>query len=145
MFAQPFFSKAQEAVIIEAIKTAEKDTSGEIRVHIEPKCEGNEFERALEVFKKLGMYKTKDHTGVLFYVAVESRKLAIVADKGINDKVSPDFWDNIRDGLIQHFKTGNHATGLAEGIIKCGQQLKAFFPYQSNDTNELPNNISYKA
>jgi uncharacterized membrane protein len=144
-FKKAIFSKQQEAIIIEAIKVAEKNTSGEIRVHVESNCDKNEFERALEVFSKLNMHQTKEHNGVLIYVAMDSRKLAIVADKGINEKVPVNFWHEIRDGMIQQFQKQNHAEGIAEGIIKCGQQLKKFFPYRSNDTNELPDSISYKA
>ncbi len=138
------FSPQEEALIITSIKEAEKNTSGEIRVHIEKKCKGNEFERGLVVFEKLKMHDTKDRNAVLFYLAAESKKLAIIADEGINQKVPANFWDNIRDGLVAHFKTENYTLGLAEAITKCGLQLKTYFPYQSDDTNELLDTISYK-
>jgi len=147
---EDFLSTEEEAAIIEAIRIAEKNTSGEIRVHLEPKSISAEapnkqidaFDRAAEVFDMLNMNNTKESNGVLLYVAVEDRTLVIMGDKGINDIVGQDFWDGTKDVIIKHFKNGDMKQGLVEGILKAGEKLKKHFPYQKNDKNELPDDIS---
>ncbi len=147
---EDFLTSEEETAIIEAIRTAEKNTSGEIRVHLEPSSmsteEPNEhidaFDRALEVFDMLNMENTKQRNGVLIYVAVDDRTLVIMGDKGINDIVGQNFWESTKDIIINHFKNGEMKKGLVEGILKAGEQLKAHFPYTSDDKNELPDDIS---
>jgi len=139
---EDFLSKTDEQEIVQAIVEAEKNTSGEIRVHIEEHSEKSPLDRAQEVFFELNMNETKDQNGVLFYICVSDKKFAIIGDKGINDAVESDFWDGTKDTVIANFKEGNFKKGLVEGILKAGQQLKHYFPYQSDDTNELSNEIS---
>lgn len=147
---EEFLTSEDEAAIIEAIRIAEKNTSGEIRVHLETHSlsaeEPNEpidaFDRAVEVFDMLDMDNTKERNGVLIYVAVQDRTLVIMGDKGINDIVGQDFWESTKDIIINHFKNGNMKQGLVEGILKAGEQLKKHFPYKKDDKNELPNDIS---
>ncbi len=139
---EDFLTASQEQQIVEAIKTAEKNTSGEIRVHIEKNTEKPPMERALEVFYSLKMDTTKLRNGVLLYIAVESKKLAIIGDEGINNKVPEDFWETEKELMLSHFAKGEFEKGIELAIIKVGEKLKDFFPYQSNDTNELSNEIS---
>ena len=139
---EDFLSKAEEQEIVQAIVEAEKNTSGEIRVHIEEHSEKSPLERAQEVFFELNMNETKDKNGVLFYVCVADKKFAILGDKGINEVVEADFWDCTKDTVIANFKEGNFKKGLVEGILRAGERLKKYFPYQSDDTNELSNEIS---
>jgi uncharacterized membrane protein len=139
---EDFLSKADEQEIVQAIVEAEKNTSGEIRVHIEEHSEKSPLDRAQEVFFELNMNETQDQNGVLFYICVSDKKFAIIGDKGINDAVESDFWDGTKDTVIANFKEGNFKKGLVEGILKAGQRLKHYFPYQSDDTNELSNEIS---
>lgn len=139
---EAFLTASEEAEVIEAIRAAELNTSGEIRVHLEAHSEGDVFDRATEVFDFLHMDNTKNSNGVLIYVAVEDRNLVIMGDQGINDVVSQDFWDSTKDTIIAHFSEGNMKQGLVDGILKAGQQLKKHFPYKRNDTDELPNEIS---
>ena len=139
---EDFLSKTDEQEIVQAIVEAEKNTSGEIRVHIEEHSEKKPLDRAQEVFFELNMNETQDRNGVLFYICVSDKKFAIIGDKGINDAVESDFWDGTKDTVIANFKEGNFKKGLVEGILKAGQQLKHYFPYQSDDTNELSNEIS---
>jgi uncharacterized membrane protein len=141
--ASSFFTKEQQAQILAAVKEAEEATSGEIRVHIETSCPGEVLDRAAWVFKKLGMNKTADRNGVLFYLAVEDRKFAIIGDAGINAKVPAGFWDCIYELLLRNFKIGRFTEALSEGIILAGRQLKAHFPHQKDDSNELPDEISF--
>ena len=147
---EDFLTPEEETAIIEAIRIAEKNTSGEIRVHLEPTSisaeEPNEpidaFDRAAEVFDLLNMDNTKESNGVLIYVAVQDRTLVIMGDKGINDIVGQNFWEETKDVIINHFKNGNIKQGLVEGILKAGEQLKKHFPYKKDDKNELPDDIS---
>jgi len=137
-----FLSAKDEAEIIEAIRTAEQNTSGEIRIHIE-ECSTIEIqERALEVFHYLKMNNTKLRNGVLIYVATEDKSFAIYGDKGINDLVASNFWDSTKDIIQMHFKLGNFKQGLKEGVLKVGDQLEKHFPYLKDDTDELSNQIS---
>ena len=139
---EDFLSKAEEQEIVQAILEAEKNTSGEIRVHIEEHTEKSPLERAQEVFFELKMDETQDRNGVLFYVCVSDKKFAILGDKGINEAVESDFWDCTKDTVIANFKEGNFKKGLVEGILRAGERLKKYFPFQSDDTNELSNEIS---
>ena len=137
-----FLSKEEEQEIVQAIVEAEKNTSGEVRVHIEKHSNKTPLERAQEVFFELKMEATNDRNGVLFYVSVTDKKFAIIGDQGINELVATDFWDTTKEIVIAHFKNGNFKTGLVEGILSAGNQLKAYFPYQSDDEDELSNEIS---
>jgi uncharacterized membrane protein len=137
-----FLSKAEEQEIVEAIGKAEKNTSGEIRVHIEKENTIAPLDRAMEVFRNLQMENTQGRNGVIIYVAVKSKHFAIYGDKGINEKVDIDFWDSTKEIMQNHFKNGNFKQGLIDGILKAGEQLKNHFPFQDNDTNELSNEIS---
>jgi uncharacterized membrane protein len=139
---EEFLSKAEESEIVEAIRLAEKNTSGEIRVHLEKKTSIAPVERAVEVFYRLKMDKTKDSNGVIIYVAVKSKLFAIYGDKGINEKVGTDFWDSTKEVMTTNFKKGNNKQALVDGITKAGEQLKKYFPYQDDDINELSNEIS---
>lgn len=137
------FSKDDRKRIIDAIMMAEKETSGEIQVHLEGRCKTEVLDRAAQVFKTLRMQKTEQRNGVLFYLAVEDRKLAILGDSGINERVASDFWDDVRNAMLESFKAERFTEGLCTGIGMAGQQLKEYFPYQQGDKNELPDEISF--
>jgi uncharacterized membrane protein len=143
MKASSFFTKEQQAQILASVKEAELDTSGEIRVHIETSLKGDVLDRAAWLFKKLGMYKTAGRNGVLFYLAVNDKKFAIIGDAGINAKVPAGFWDEISEYLKKNFKEGKFTEGLSGGILMAGKQLKVHFPHQKDDINELPDEISF--
>jgi uncharacterized membrane protein len=143
MKASTFFTPDEQKSILAAIQEAEKETSGEIRLHLDTTCKENVLDRAAWLFRKLGMDKTAARNGVLFYLAVEDRKFAILGDSGINSKVPEDFWNNIKEHLAGKFKEGKFAEGLSEGIITAGQQLRTHFPCCKDDVNELSDEISY--
>lgn len=138
-----FLSKEDEKMIGGAIENAEKQTSGEIRVHIESSCKSEVLDRAAEVFKSLSLHKTKERNGVLFYVSVNDHKFAIIGDAGINALVPHDFWDVTKETVLDYFKKGEIAQGLMKGIEIAGIHLKQYFPYQEDDENELSDEISY--
>ena len=139
---EDFFTANEEQQVVEAIQTAEKNTSGEIRVHIEKTTDKDPLERAKAIFYELKMNETQAQNGVLFYVATESHHFAILGDKGINDLVPDDFWNAEKELVLSHFAKREFAKGLELGIIEAGKKLKEFFPYQSDDTNELSDEIS---
>jgi uncharacterized membrane protein len=142
MSVAKFLNPEEESQILEAIRIAETNTSGEIRVHLETNCEGDVMERAQFVFKKLKMHRTKLRNGVLFYIATDSHHFAILGDKGIDEKVDSNFWNETKELVISKLKNKETAIGLEQGILKVGEQLKAFFPYQPDDENELTDEIS---
>lgn len=139
---EDFLTKEEEQEIVEAIRMAETNTSGEIRVHIEKTTSKAHYDRALEVFHELRMDETQLKNGVLLYFAVEDKNFVICGDKGINDLVSDDFWDCTKDVMTGHFKQGNFKQGIVDGILNAGEQLKKHFPWTEGDTNELSNEIS---
>lgn len=138
-----FFNKQEKENITLAIKEAELNTSGEIRVHIEGKCREEVMDRAVYIFEKLGMHKTELRNGVLFYLAVNDHKFAILGDAGINQVVPDDFWDEIKKSMLDFFSEKQFSEGLSRGIKMAGEQLKNHFPYQKDDINELSDEISF--
>lgn len=141
--ARNFFTKEQLEDLRLAIMNAELDTSGEIRVHIENTCSGEVMDRALVMFHKLEMDKTQNRNGVLIYLAVKNRKFAIIGDKAIHEVVTENFWDSIRNKMLNHFRENRFTEGLVEAITETGLKLKKYFPYQTDDVNELSDDISF--
>ncbi|WP_417942289.1 TPM domain-containing protein [Flavobacterium sp. RS13.1] len=139
---EDFLTREEEQEIVEAIRMAEENTSGEIRVHIEKTTSKVPFDRALEVFHELRMNETQLQNGVLFYFAVDDKNFVICGDKGINDLVADDFWDCTKDKMTAQFKAGKFKQGIVDGILNAGEQLKKYFPWTEGDTNELSNEIS---
>src|SRR5699024_9537616 len=129
--------------IVDAIAEAENKTSGEIRIHIEPTCKKEPLIRAQKVFHALGMDQTQLQNGVLIYIASEDHKAAVYAGAGIHTRVEDNFWQDVLDIILQHFKQQDYGEGMAKAVIKVGDKLKELFPYQSGDVNELTDEISY--
>ncbi len=143
MNAVTIFTKSEKKNIIQAIEKAELHTSGEIRLHVEDNCTENPYKRALEVFYLLKMENTKERNGVLLYIAIKDKKLAIIGDQGIHEKVSNDFWDKIIFKLQENFKNEIFAIGTIEAILEIGNQLSTYFPLNNDDKDELTNEISF--
>ena len=138
-----FLSKQEKEQITLAIKEAELNTSGEIRLHLEKNCKEDALDKASYWFKELKMHKTKARNGVLFYLAIEDKKFAILGDVGINSVTPDDFWENIRSEILDYFKENKFTDGLSKGISMAGEALKEKFPYQKDDVNELSDEISF--
>lgn len=141
---QKFLTTAEEDQVIAAIREAEAHTSGEIRVHIEADYKGDIEKRVKYLFKKLKMNKTERRNGVLFYMAVNNHQFYIFGDKGIYEAVPKDFWETTKDKMVTFFKEEHYTEGLIKGILEAGSQLKKYFPYELDDQNELPDEISYQ-
>ncbi|MCB0517847.1 MAG: TPM domain-containing protein [Lewinellaceae bacterium] len=138
-----FFSKEEEGRIISTIKEAEKQTSGEIRVHLERDYEGSIMGAAYRTFLGLGMDRTKERNGVLIFLVPERKDFAIYGDRGINEKVPNGFWEEVRNVMQGNFRDGRFAEGVCQGVQLAGEKLRAYFPWQKGDKNELPDEISY--
>jgi uncharacterized membrane protein len=143
MNVRSYFSEKDKLKIENAIRAAELNTSGEIRVHIEKHCREDVLDRAAYIFEKLQMQKTELRNGVLFYLAIKDHKFAILGDAGINLKVPDNFWEEIKNEMTTFFKEGDFTGGLSNGILKAGEQLKTHFPYLADDVNELSDEISF--
>lgn len=141
--AQNILNREEDQRIVEAIKTAERNTSGEIKVHIENHCKGDVEERSIVVFNKLKLNETKLRNGVLIYIAVKDHKFAILGDEGINQVVEANFWNDVKDMMAAKFREGLFEEGLEAGVLRCGEKLKTYFPYQNDDINEISDEISY--
>jgi uncharacterized membrane protein len=137
-----FITTEDQDKISLAIKNAEGQTSGEIRVHLEQKCKLNVLDRAADLFAELGMHKTRLRNGVLFYLAWEDRKFAILGDAGINSVVPDNFWDEVKIRMQVRFRTGHFVEGICEGVELAGEKLREKFPRAHDDDNELPDQVS---
>lgn len=138
-----FFKKEEETRIVEAIREAERNTSGEIRVHLDDDCKGPIMEEAIRTFGRLKMHRTEARNGVLIFLATERHEFAIIGDEGIDRVTGEDFWREERDLMQAYFRRGAFCEGLCLAIGQVGEKLKTYFPYQSDDINELPDEISY--
>jgi uncharacterized membrane protein len=137
------FTEEEQLLIRRAVEKAELNTSGEIRVCIEKTCSEEVLDRAAKYLYKLDMDKTKLRNGVLIYLATVDRKFAVIGDAGINKVVPDTFWDDTKHAMLEQFKFGKLVEGIATGVAMAGEQLKKFFPYQTEDTNELPDDIAF--
>lgn len=145
LFNKRFFKRSEEEQIVHTIRDAELCTSGEIRVHIHTtESQTKILEAAADTFTRLGMEKTALRNGVLIYLSVKDKEFAIIGDEGINEKVPENFWDSTKEKIQQQFRKGNFVQGLQDGISEAGFQLKTHFPYETDDENELPDEISYE-
>lgn len=143
MAEQNFLTEEQEEQVVDAIQRTEKVTSGEVRVHIEHTCEDDALDRAKELFKEMDMHETELKNGVLVYVASDDHKVAVFGGKGIHEKVGQNFWDDVIKLMISHFKQDEFEAGLVKAVDRIGEKLSSYFPYQKDDVNELPDEISY--
>lgn len=142
--AEDHFAPHEKQTIVAAIQQAEKQTSGEVRVFIESKCRFvNAIDRAKELFEQLDMYKTEQRNAVIVYVAVKHRQLAIYADEGIYHKAGAGFWNEQVQQMLSHFNKEDYAEGIARVVLKIGEALQHYFPYEKNDTNELSDDIVF--
>ena len=142
MNVDKFFTRDEKNQIISAIKEAELQSSGEVRLHIESSCKTDTVERTMQIFEKLKMHETQLRNGTLIYLAIKDRKFAIFGDEGINEVVPDNFWDDVRDIMQTEFKSEKFVSGLVKGINLVGEKLKEFFPYSDDDVNELSDDIS---
>jgi uncharacterized membrane protein len=140
-----FFSHDEKEMVLQAIRNAEQQTSGEIRVYLESRCRFvDPMDRAAEIFFGLQMDQTRDRNGVLVYIATKDRQLAILGDKGIHEQVGQEFWQQEVQQMLDEFQSDHYATGIAKVVTEVGEALKTHFPYDGRtDKNELPDDIVF--
>ncbi|HOC36947.1 MAG TPA: TPM domain-containing protein [Tenuifilaceae bacterium] len=143
MKAKDYFTLEEQKRITDAVEQAEKNTSGEIRVHVENECRIDVLDRAVQIFAMLKMHKTKLRNGVLIYLSLKDHKFAILGDAGINAKVPEDFWDSTKQAMLEEFQENRLTEGIIKGITMAGEKLKEHFPYKQDDVDELTNDISF--
>jgi len=141
MRQKEFLASLDQPRIVSAIAAAEQMTSGEIRVHVQPKAGGEIRNVAERTFERLGMTKTALRNGVLLFIATEEQRFVILGDQGIDAKVPPSFWDDIAARLTSRFQAGELTDGIVEAIHSAGAQLRQYFPRATDDVNELPDEI----
>ena len=129
--------------IADAITAAERHTTGEICVHVTPRCRGNVMKRAVKTFNRLHLYTTKRRNAVLIFIAYEDRKLAILGDTAINEAVPEGFWDGEVEELTNYLKAGRPVDGLCAIIARMGERLSEYFPGERDDENELSNQVTF--
>lgn len=144
MSPEKHFTPEEKERMVNAIREAEKNTSGEIRVHFENHCKKEVLDCAAQIFAELKMHKTAQRNGILIYIALEDKKVAVIGDIGINSRVPINYWEAIKDRMIVKFREGRICEGVCEAVLATGQQLKEYFPYEKGDINELPDDISFK-
>jgi len=137
-----FLAGSDLDAVTRAIARAEGRTSGEIRVHLEATCPGDPTPRAVAVFERLGMHRTARRNGVLIYVAIEDRKLAVIGDAGVHERVAPDYWQGLSGTLVAHFREGRPRDGLVTAIREVGEELRRHFPRAPDDRDELSDEVS---
>lgn len=140
------FSPTEESEILEAIRTAERNSTGEIRLYVEDFClRDSPVERAEELFQLFGMFNTQQRNGVLIYLAEKSRHFAVWGDVGIHQAVGNSFWEAEKKLLREHLQNGQAAQGVRLAIEQVGERLRRFFPADpsADNDNELPDDIIY--
>ncbi len=140
-----FFPEEDSRLIVKAIRHAEKNTSGEVRVYVESRCSWvNAIDRAAEVFVSLKMDNTEQHNGVLVYVAIKDKQLAVYGDRGIHEKVGYEYWNKVVNEMLANFNSREYGKGIAECVIQIGDALRNYFPFERDiDKNELPDEIVF--
>jgi uncharacterized membrane protein len=137
-----FLSEDDLASIARAVRQAETRTSAEVRVHLDHACEGDALRRAIKVFERLGMHRTAERHGVLIYISVTDRKLAVIGDAGIHERVGEAYWQGLVDAVRDHLRQRRSREGLLHAIAEVGEALGQHFPRRPDDVNELPDDVS---
>ena len=138
MKALEYFNDSEKLRIRQAVKEAELNTSGEIRIYIEDHCKGELMDRAAFIFEEMKIHETANRNGVLIYLAFSDKRFAVLGDAGIHIIVGNDFWLSVKEMLIEQFKKGRYTDGLIAAIKEAGNVLQKHFPFEKGDTNELP-------
>jgi uncharacterized membrane protein len=137
-----FLSDEDLEAVMRAVAQAERDTSAEIRVHLDHRCPGDALQRAIKIFERLGMHKTAQRNGVLVYISVTDRKLAIVGDTGIHERVGEAYWEGLVAGVLLRMREQGPRDGLLHALAEVGRALGHHFPRRPGDQNELSDEVS---
>jgi uncharacterized membrane protein len=141
-WVRDLLTEADLEAVRRAILEAEASTSAEIRVHLDHRCPGDPMARAVAVFEGLGMHKTAERHGVLIYIAIADRKLAVIGDRGIHERVGDQYWPELVAAVTSHFRDERPRDGLVHAVGELGQVLRQHFPRRPDDVDELGNEVS---
>jgi uncharacterized membrane protein len=141
-WVREFASGTDLEAVKQAITEAEASTSAEIKVHLDKTCPGDPIARATAVFEKLGMHRTAARHGVLVYVAILDRKLAVIGDQGIHERVGEAYWQRLVADVLAHFREERPRDGLLHAVGELGAALGQHFPRSPDDQNELRDEVS---
>jgi uncharacterized membrane protein len=141
-WVRSFMSEADLHAVTTAVEEAERMTSAEIRVHLDHRCPGDAMAQAVTVFERLGMHRTEERHGVLIYVVVGDRKLAVIGDKGIHERVGDAYWQGLVASVIAHMREQRPRDGLLHAVRGVGEILRTHFPRRPDDRNELTDEVS---
>jgi len=141
-WVRAFLSDDDLEAVARAVAEAERHTSAEIRVHGDHACQGDALQQAIKVFGRLGMHRTAERNGVLVYISVTDRKLAIIGDKGIHERVGEVYWQGLVTAVRERLRQQQSRDGLIHAIAEVGRELGRHFPRRPADNNELSNNVS---
>jgi uncharacterized membrane protein len=128
--------------IARAVVEAEGRTSAEVRVHLDHSCEGDALQQAIKVFERLGMHRTAARNGVLVYISVTDRKLAVIGDKGIHERVGEAYWQGLVAAVRERLRQQQPRGGLIHALAELGRELGRHFPRRPGDNNEISNQVS---
>jgi uncharacterized membrane protein len=141
MKARAFLNQLHDDEIVTAIRSAEQLTSGEIRVCVSRHEPEDPLAAAQEEFNRLGMARTSLRNGVLIFVAPRCNRFAVIGDTAIHEKCGTIFWTQVAEELGERFGKGEFTAGLVQAIHKAGEVLARHFPRQTDDQNELPDQV----
>ncbi len=141
-WVRKFLSEADLEAVKRAVAVAEAGTSAEIRVHLDHRCPGDPVARAVAVFERLGMHRTAERHGVLIYVAITDRKLAVIGDQGIHERVGEAYWQRLVADVTAHFRNERPRDGFVHAVTELAGVLREHFPRRPDDVDELPDEIS---
>ena len=139
-----FFTVAERELIQSTIEKAEQATSAEIKLIVLRHCWQDIKRKATDLFRKHQLHKTKNRNAVLILLVTTNKEFLIYGDEGIHEKVGQTFWDDVKETMLLHFRQNEYGAGLQVGIERIGEKLKYFFPYQTDDQNEIGNEVSYE-
>ena len=141
-WVRAFLSEDDLEAVARAVAQAEQHTSAEIRVHLDHSCPGDALQRAIKVFERLGMHQTAARNAVLVYVSVTDRKLAVIGDRGIHERVGEAYWQGLVAGVLLRMRQQGPRDGLVHAVAETGTALGQHFPRRPHDKNELSDEIS---
>ncbi|MBP9903495.1 MAG: TPM domain-containing protein [Verrucomicrobia bacterium] len=143
MSAQKFIEQLRENEIVAAIRAAERETSGELRVFISRESVSDPVVAAQKEFTRLGMEKTRERNAVLIYLAPGRRKFAVIGDCGVHARCGDAFWVELARSMTAHFRAAEFTEGIVQGILRAGELLAEHFPRRPDDANELPDRVEH--
>ena len=142
--ANGFLTEEESTRIEQAIAEVELTTSAEVKVVVLRYCWDDIYVKAARIFSKFRLDKTELRNCVLVMLVVTNQEYLIYGDEGIHEKVGDGFWDDVRDEMLTHFVCDHFGDGLVHAVHRVGEKLADYFPYQTDDVDEIPNEVIFE-